>query len=155
MRIRIEIDETIKDEEVIIRCKELNNEIHEIQNTISAILSKKEQIVFYKDETEYYLPLASILFFETEGDHIFAHTVDDMYQIRYRLYELEEILPLEFIRVSKSTILNVSHIKSINRNIISSSTIGFHNSHKKTYVSRHYFKDFKIRLMEVRRYHEK
>lgn len=155
MKIRIEIDEDIEDEEIIISCKKLNDEIQEIQNLISEILSKKEQIIFYKEETEYYIPLKNILFFETEGDYIYAHSIDDMYQIKYRLYELEEILPFEFIRVSKSTILNVRHIKSINRNIVSSSTIGFNNSHKMSYVSRHYFKDFKIRLMGVRRYHEK
>lgn len=155
MKITIKVDENIKEEEIIIKCKELNNDVQEIQNIISKILAKREQIIFYKDNIEYYIPLDEILFFETEADSIYGHVKNDMYEIKYRLYELEEILPIEFIRVSKSTILNVRHIKSINRNIISSSTIEFNKTHKKTYVSRHYYKEFKRRLMEVRGYYEK
>lgn len=155
MKITINVDENIKEDEIIIKCKELNDQVYEIQNIISKILSKREQIIFYKENTEYYISLDKILFFETEADSIYGHVKDDMYEIKYRLYELEKILPIEFIRVSKSTILNVRHIKSINRNIISSSMIEFNDTHKKTYVSRHYYNDFKRRLMEVRGYYEK
>lgn len=155
MKIIIQLDENIENEEIIIKCKELTNEVKEIQKIISQILSKREQIIFYKNDSEYYISLKEILFFETEGDKVFGHTRDQMYEIKYRLYELEEILPDDFIRVSKSTILNVGPVKSIDRNITSSSTVSFNGSHKKTYVSRYYYKDFRKRLMEVRGYHEK
>lgn len=155
MKITIRVDENIEEEEIIIKCKELNSDIEKIQNIISKILERREQIIFYKGNIEYYIPLDEILFFETEANSIYGHVKDDMYEIKYRLYQLEEMLPIEFIRVSKSTILNVRHIRSINRNIISSSTIEFHNSHKKTYVSRHYYQEFKRRLMEVRGYYGK
>src|SRR5699024_1791839 len=155
MKITINIDENKKEDEIIIKCKELNKDIEEIQNIISKTLSKREQIIFYKDNTEYYLSLDKVLFFETESNSIYGHVEADMYEIKHRLYELEEILPIEFVRISKSTILNVRHIRSIDRNILSSSMVEFHSSHKKTYVSRHYYKDFKRRLMEVRGYYEK
>jgi|SRR5690625_1014101 len=155
MKITIQVDENINEEEIIIKCKDLRDDVYEIQNQISRILSKGKQIVFYKEDTEYFIPLNDILFFETEGEGIFGHSREAMYQVRYRLYELEEILPFHFIRISKSTILNVQHVKSINRNILSSSTVEFQKTHKKTYVSRHYYKDFKKRLMEVRGYYEK
>lgn len=155
MKIRIEVDESIRETEVTIKVKELNQEVYEIQNILSELFSKRRQIVFYKENIEYYISLDKVLFFETEDNSIYGHTVDDMYEVKYKLYELEEILPREFIRVSKSTILNVNRVTSINRNITSASVVEFRNSYKKTYVSRHYFKDLKIRIMEVRRYYEK
>lgn len=155
MKIRIEVDGKIKENEIIIRVGELNEKVYEIQNILSNIISKREQIIFFKDNIEYYIPLEKIIFFETENNRIYGHTRDDMYEVKYKLYELQEILPIEFIRVSKSTIINVMDINSINRNITSSSVVDFQNTHKRTYVSRHYFKDLKMRIMKVRGYYEK
>lgn len=72
--------------------------------------------------------------------------------IKYRLYELEEILPKYFVRVSKSTILNVNQVYSIDKNITSSSIIKFSKSYKQVYVSRNYYKILKQRLEERRNY---
>ena len=52
---------------------------------------------------------------ETDGNAIQVHTRDDIYQTRYKLYELEELLPGQFMRVSKSAILNTSHVYSITK----------------------------------------
>lgn len=103
------------------------------------------------DNVEYYISLAEILFFETEDPNISAHTGDDIYQVKYKLYELEEILPNNFMRISKSTILNINHIYSITRNLTSSSIVEFQNTHKQVYVSRHYYKPLKFKLLEKRR----
>lgn len=91
-----------------------------------------------------------ILFFETADSGVVAHTGNDLYEARYKLYELEEILPGFFMRVSKSTILNTTHIFSINRNLTASSVVAFENTHKKVYVSRYYYKPL-IRKLEERR----
>ena len=151
MKIRIEVDDRIEENEVIVRCNELNDEIKNIQKVLAEILSKNKQIIFYKGNTEYYISLEDILFFETEESGIIAHTINDMYGVKYKLYELEDILPMNFLRVSKSTILNTNHIYSITRNITSSSLVEFKNTHKKVYVSRSYYKVLKLRLLEKRR----
>ena len=98
MKIRIEFDEKIKEDEVIIRCRELTSQVKNVQVVLSNILSEKAQITFFKDNTEYYISLEEILFFETEESSICAHTLDNVYQVKYKLYELEEILPSEFVR---------------------------------------------------------
>lgn len=151
MKIRIEVNKDIDENEIVIKCKELNSEIYDIQKLLSDKLRKKSQLLFFKDNTEYYIKLDKILFFETFDNIIHAHVEDDIYEVKYKLYELEEILPIYFIRVSKSTILNTIKISSITKNITSSSLVEFYNTHKTTYVSRHYFKKLKIRLEEVRR----
>lgn len=151
MRIRIEVDEKIEENEVIVRCNELNEDVKNIQKVILDILSQKKQITFYKENKEYYIPLDDILFFETEDSGINAHTIKDIYNVKYKLYELEEILPMNFLRVSKSTILNTNHIYSITRNIASASIVEFQNTHKKVFVSRHYYKVLQFKLLEKRR----
>ena len=151
MKIRIELDNQIKENEVIIRCNELNEEILEIQKAISELIAEKRELIFYKENTEYYICINDILFFETEESSIYAHTLNEVYQVKYKLYELEEILPKNFVRVSKSTILNSNHIYSITRNITSSSLVEFKSTHKKVYVSRSYYKVLKLKLSEKRR----
>ena len=108
--------------------------------------------MFYNRETEFYFSLDEILFFETSDKYISAHTKNDVYEVKYKLYELENFLPKSFIRVSISTILNVNQIYSINHNITSSSTIEFENSHKQVYVSRFYKKELTDRLKERKNY---
>ena len=151
MKIRIELDSEIKENEVVIRCNELKEEIIKIQKIISELIDEKKEMVFYKDNTEYYVSIDEILFFETEENSIYAHVLNNVYQVKYKLYELEEILPRNFVRISKSTIVNIDHIYSITRNITSSSLVEFKGTHKKVYASRFYYKVLKLKLAEKRR----
>lgn len=151
MKIKIEIVESIKENEIIVRCKEFNDEVSQVQKVLNDIIVKKNQIIFYKGDTEYFFPIENILFFETESNSISAHTVDDVFSVKYKLYELEELLPGHFMRISKSTILNINHIFSISRNLTASSLVEFKNTHKKVYVSRYYYKPLKIKLLEKRK----
>ncbi len=150
MKIRVELDGSIAENEVIIRCNALSEEIQMVQRTLADLAMDQQKFVFYKGDTEYYLPLERILFFETEEKTIYAHTADQMYQAKYRLYELEEFLPGHFMRVSKSTILNTDKVYSIQRNLTASSVVEFQNTHKKVFVSRYYYKPLKNKLEEKR-----
>jgi DNA-binding LytR/AlgR family response regulator len=151
MKIRIDVDNKIDENEVIIRCSELSEEVKNIQVMLYDMLLQKKIITFYKGDTEYYLSLEEILFFETEENGIGAHTIDNIYSVKYKLYELEEFLPGYFMRVSKSTILNTKHIYSITHSISSSSMVEFQKTHKQVYVSRYYYKPLKIKLLEKRK----
>ncbi|WP_315114197.1 LytTR family DNA-binding domain-containing protein [Clostridium intestinale] len=151
MKIRIEVDNEIRENEIIIRCNELTEEVKNIQTVLGDLIVVKKSITFYKGETEYYLALEKVLFFETEESAVCAHTTDNIYNVKYKLYELEEILPGYFMRVSKSTILNTNHIYSITRSLSSSSKVEFQNTHKQVYVSRYYYKPLKIKLLEKRK----
>lgn len=148
MKMRIEIDENLEADEVLIRCRKLSNEVARVQKAISEAADGKSRIVFYKGEAEYYFPLEKILFFETDDDGLCAHTVNDIYRIKYRLYELEELLPGYFLRISKSAIINTRKIFAIDRNLSSASLVSFQNTHKQVYVSRRYYKPLKDRLEE-------
>ena len=153
MKIRIEVDDAISDEEVIIRCREISSTIQTLQQTLLQSL-QKVKLVFYKNNVEYYLPVCSTYFFETAQTTIDAHTKDDVYKIKYKLYELEDLLPRSFVRISKSTIINVDFVYSIDKNLTSSGCVRFYHTHKQVFVSRNYYKALKNRLDERRTYHE-
>ena len=155
MKIKIEVDENIEEEEIIIRCRGVTEQVAAIQRAVSDIANAAQRFTFYKGNTEYYLKLEDILFFETEESGVCAHTQDGVYQTRYKLYELENLLPGTFMRVSKSTILNTAHIYSISRNLAASSVVAFAHTHKQAYVSRYYYKPLIEKLEEKRLQHEK
>ena len=148
MKVRIEIDDSCAEEEIIIRCNEITEEVRSLQRLISAGASASQQLTLYKGTQEFFMPLRQILFFETSGESVYAHTGDDAFRAKRRLYELEDILPGYFTRVSKSTIINVQHIMSVSRNVTSSSLIQFHKSHKQVYVSRYYYKQLQQKRSE-------
>lgn len=155
MKIRIEIDEGIAEDEVIVRCRGLTEEVTAVQKAVSDVVNASQRFPFYKGNTEYYLTLDEILFFETDENGISAHTNNEMYQTKYKLYELEDILPGVFMRVSKSAILNTKHIYSISKNLTASSVVAFQGTHKQVYVSRYYYKPLISKLEEKRLHHEK
>lgn len=155
MKIRIEIDEGIAEDEVIVRCRGLTEEVTAVQKAVSDAVNASQKFPFYKGNTEYYLTLDEILFFETDENGISAHTKNEMYQTKYKLYELEDILPGVFMRVSKSAILNTKHIYSISKNLTASSVVAFQGTHKQVYVSRYYYKPLISKLEEKRLHHEK
>ena len=150
MKIKIEIDESLSEDEVLIRCRGLTEQVTEIQKAVSEVVNTSKRFVFYRGNTEYYLALEEILFFETDGDGINAHTRDNIYQTKYKLYELEDLLPGCFMRISKSSIVNTNHIYSISRNLTASSVVAFAGTHKQVYVSRYYYKPLINKLEEKR-----
>ena len=149
LKIRIEMFEGVQ-EEVVIRCREITPEIIRLQQLLSGQSDRSNQFLVYKGDTEYYLNVNDIIFFETEGNAVMAHTRDDVYETRRKLYELEELLGGRFQRISKSAIVNVDKVYSIKRNVTSSSAIEFQGTHKQIYVSRAYYKVLREKLEEKR-----
>ncbi len=148
MKVRIEIDETLAEDELIIQCRQLDDRIQEVQQFISREISSSGCITLKKGMTDYYILLKDILFFETSEKNIQAHTANNIFSTELRLYELEEFLPGYFLRISKSTIINVNYVYSVTKNLAASSVVAFNGTHKQVYVSRHYYKALVNRLNE-------
>ena len=151
MKIRIEVIPEIGETEIVIQCREVDEAISKIQKAISDTTTRKQSFIFFKEEREYFFSLDEIVFFETADNQMHAHTGSDVFQVKYRLYELEEILPGNFMRVSKSTILNTDRIISITKNLASANTVSFTETHKQVFVSRYYYRALKDKL-ESRRF---
>lgn len=150
MKIKVETDPNITEDEIILHCKELNEETITIQKRIAEIIQAGLKLTVVRGDQEYFLELKEILFFETAGVTVAVHTTNQIYETHLRLYELEKMLPGNFLRVSKSTIINTDKIRSIRKNIAGASEVEFDSSAKKAFVSRSYFKVLTNKLEEKR-----
>lgn len=149
MKLRIEISQD-SPEEIVIRCHERTEEVKLIESVVENILRGGSELALFIGNREYYIPKSEILFFETYDGKVYAHTKDRMYQTDYKLFRLEEILPIYFVRISKSVIANVRLISSICRELTGNGEITFKECDKTTYFSRGYYKILKDKIEEVR-----
>lgn len=147
MKIRTEISDT---EEIVIRCRERNNRIRELESAIDAALKCGDDITLESDSAEHFIPRSKILFFESSGGKVYAHTTNGIYKAQYKLFELELMLPPSFVRISKSAIVNISHIESIKRELVGNGELTFRDSDKRIYFSRNYYKLLQYKIEEMR-----
>ncbi|MCR5311332.1 MAG: LytTR family transcriptional regulator [Lachnospiraceae bacterium] len=146
MKVRIEIEPNTEDYEVTIKCAEIDEGVTKIRKLLAEGFSSGCQISFVKGDKEFFLPMTDILFFETEGGQIWAHTPTEAFEVKNKLYELEDMLPGFFMRISKSAILNVKKVYSITRNLTGASKIEFQGTPKIVFCSRNYYKELKDKL---------
>lgn len=151
MHVRIEKIDDSQPEEVVVYCRSVRPEIERLVQRIQQ-QDKASVLSFFKDDEQYYLSLQEILFFETDGDRIYAHTTDDAYVVQYRLYQLEQLLPISFVRVSRSCIVNTRHVFSIQKSLTRVNCIAFRHTHKEVYGSRQFSQQLFEKMNERYRY---
>ena len=96
-----------------------------------------------KDDKVEILEQDSLIRLYAEGGKIFAVTENGLYQLRLRLYELEERLDAgRFVRISNSEIVNLKKVRSIDLSF--AGTICMEMSNRQvSYVSRRYVSKIK------------
>lgn len=141
MKVKLELDPDQQETEITIHAKSLTPEVERIYHQLQTDSEHPDQIEGMMDN--------NILFFETDAKQVMAHTTRNAYFVKYKLYELENLLSGQFMRVSKSTILNLDQIYAVTKSI-SNCQIKFHDSYKTVYVSRRYYRDLNERLKERR-----
>ena len=62
MKVKIVIDESLQEEEVVIKAPSLNEKVQRIQEVIHDMSKSLKTMIFYKGQVEYYLSLDDILF---------------------------------------------------------------------------------------------
>ncbi len=86
----------------------------EIQEIVSFVKSRQGQLSATRDGKRYEVPVVDLFYAESVDDRVFLYTAADSYEIRAKLYELEELLKKKsFLRISKSMIVNLMKIASV------------------------------------------
>lgn len=152
MKISLHIHEKYKEPEIIICGPENTPKLKELFQLVAD--SVNERITVYEENDAVNVPCASILRFYTRGQRVVAQTQACEYAVRYRLYELEEMLEKQnFVRISNSEIVNVHKIRRLDTSM--AGTIHMYlDGDVETYVSRRYVSKIKQVLgmgKEVRR----
>lgn len=149
MRVRIEIDPQ-GEEEIVIRANEITEKLDSLRRALEREWNASDEIALRRGDEECYLPYREILFFETEGKSVTAHTKTDSFHCPLHLKELLLLLPRSFARASKSCIVNTACICSIQRSPTGVSVARFSGSDKLLYISRMYYKMVREIIEETR-----
>ena len=88
MKVRIEIDDSLNEDEIVIRTKEYTEELQQLISNFKS----KPSIQFFKQDTEYYLDLDAILFFESDNGRVYINVNLKMYSFDHlRMYNIDHI----------------------------------------------------------------
>ena len=112
MRLFLKEIKDLKETEVEIRYSVRDEEV---ESLISAVNSAHDKLICIKDNGDSVLvSFTKILYFEAVDRGVFAYTSASVYKIRNTLYELEEMCRSKsFVRISKSTIVNLNAVRKI------------------------------------------
>lgn len=147
-KVRFEINPE-SDEEIVIKCKALTEEVLQIERFINC--NSASEMELQLGGKDYFIPINEILFFESTDPKTAAHTKDRMFYTPLKLYELEERLPRNFMRVAKSCIINLNSISSLRKELTGICEVCFKGTNKKIFVSRSYYKAFREKINEIRK----
>lgn len=111
MKLTIHENEDQDELEVIVRCKEMNEEVLKV---LTSIRSLERKVLGTLDGKIHLLLPNDIYYFESVDKKNFAYTKQFVYEVALRLYQIEEMFGEgNFFRATKATILNLDKIKMI------------------------------------------
>lgn len=100
-----------EEDEIIIRCKQMDEHILKL---VYALRAGQEKLTVTKGSDIVQVLPKEIYYFEAVDNKVFLYLEKDVYETKQKLYELEErFRGTDFLRVSKSVILNLSKVKSL------------------------------------------
>lgn len=122
--------------QVIIKCPEANERVLALRSHIEAF--EDNRLRGRRDDRIFLVAPSDALYFETVDDRTFLYTENDVFEIKQRLYELEEALSAkDFMRSSKSQIVNINKIAELKPELNRTLTATMCNGERVT-VSRRY-----------------
>ena len=140
MKVNIDISAEYKEPYAVIHTDKVTDEIRRIVDLFSSnetpvtALQNEEEIVVLKPQ--------DIFMVRIEGGDTVIYGEKQKYRSRKRLYELSEILGKQFMQISKTTLINLSYIDSIEPGFSGTMLMKMKNGNK-DYVSRKYLPEFK------------
>ncbi len=142
MEVRIIMDPKAETPYIELHTARVTPEITALVNQLSEGASR---LLGFKGEEVIPLNLSELIRVYTEEGRVMAETDYGILTLRYRLYEIENMLNgPSFLKISNSEIINFAKVRSMNMGISGTITVTL-SSGTKTFVSRRYvarIKDF-------------
>lgn len=132
-----------QEEEVVIRCHEVNDEVLSIVQR----LKKNENIILGNSGSEVFrISVKDIFYIESVDNKTFIYGQNQVFDTKARLYELEEKLAgTKMFRCSKAMILNLAKVRSVAPSLNGRFEARLTNG-ESVIISRQYVPDLKKRL---------
>lgn len=136
MKIEVKVDETCQETTVVIYTDRVTDEIQQLVRKLSQ--DAPQVIVGFLEDEAVILTQEEIIRAYAEGGKVLAETPNGDFQLRLRLYELEERLEsTRFVRISNAEIVNLGWIRGFDLSFSGTICVRL-KSGKQTYVSRRY-----------------
>ena len=143
MDVKIKQISAGEQEQVLICCREVTEEVREIA---AFIRSRQGTLSGVQGEKQYEIPVSELYYIESVDGRTFLYTKTQAYETSYRVYELESLLrAMHFLRVSKSMLLNLMKIRSI-QPALNGRLVAVLQSGEEAIISRSYVKALKSAL---------
>lgn len=141
MNVEIIVDSKYSEPKVVIYTDNVSKDISNLINQLKD--SNLSSLHGFLDNKLYILDLKDIYLFYSENGKVYAKTNDNNYNVKYKLYELENLLTnRNFIRISNSEIINLKKVKNLDFSFLGTIKINFIND-MYTYASRRFIKKIK------------
>lgn len=109
INIKQKLNNNLNNEQVNIYI-EYSSDI-DIENMIDYINKYNKQVVVKQDNELFKINIKDIILFYSDKKNNYCRTKDGEYKVKNKLYELEK-RSYNFVRISKSCIVNIEHVKS-------------------------------------------
>ena len=144
MKIRLESAEG-QETEVIIRGDVTSEEVLSLLQLLRRRSTGK--IILCREEEQFIVDSEEIVFFEVCDGRTYAHTRQDTYESKLKLYEIRELLAAQpFVQINKSVLVNINFVKSIQAEFSGNYRLRLKNRSEQLTISRKYFKEFKDKV---------
>ena len=141
MKIEVRLDATCEETTVVIYTNRVTDEVQNLARRLSQ--DAPQVIVGFLEEEAMLLSQEEIYRVFTESGKVFAETENGRYQLRLRLYELEERLDgKRFVRISNAEIVNLRMVRGFDLSFAGTICVRMKND-ALTYVSRRYVSKIK------------
>ena len=143
MRIIFESPKDFEEDTIIVRCVSPDPRLVSILRSFE---TAQDGIVAFQDDKIVRIQYQDIYYFESIDEHIFAYCTTDVYEVKKKLFELEELLsPLDFVRCSKSLVVNMEKIDYLSP-LFSGKLEAHLKNGEKLVISRKYVQNLRAKL---------
>ncbi|MCB2288589.1 LytTR family transcriptional regulator [Clostridium sp. CS001] len=145
MKVEIRYINSPEEECAVLQVYQNHPEIMKLQEMIEKGIYQTVTIPCFLGEKRYSISCEHILYIETIQELLFVYTGSTVYEAKKRLYELEDILPQQFARVSKSVIINLKQVQYYSPLANGLMKATFYNG-METYISRKYLRLLRTKI---------
>ena len=142
MKLELNIDEKVKETLVVVSANKIDKEV---QNLINYIEYSSEYLIGIVENKASIIDIDEIIRVYIEDRKTFVVTLKDTYVVKKKLYEVENMVTRNFIKISQSEIANIKFIKNLDFSNTGTIVVKYKNSDI-SYVSRRMIKEFKLKL---------
>ena len=144
MKVNLFVSRDIKEPHADIHTNELTDSITKAMSILESEESS-DMLAVKKGLDIALLELSEIYMFRVEEKQVKVYTENSEYSIKKPLYQVEETLGSDFVRISKTTIVNLKKIERVAPSLKGMMFIQLKNGLKDN-ISRKYLPDFKNAL---------